>query len=420
MELVDAPHSKCGTFGFVGSSPTAPTCLMNTYQRLPLSFKKGKGCWLWDQNGHKYLDAVAGIATCSLGHSDRVLRKELSKQLNKVQHISNLYQITEQEELASWLINNSCADKAFFCNSGAEAVEAAIKLARKYGHIKQGLDTPIILSAKGSFHGRTLAALSATGQKKYQKGFEPLLEGFRFFSYNNVNEIENLFKQIPSEGQQISAVIIEALQGEGGVNPGEKVFFKRLKELCEENKTLLILDEIQTGMGRCGHLWGYQQLGIEPDIFTTAKGLGGGHAIGSLLVKEHANLFEPGDHASTFGGNPFACKAGLTVAKEIERRNIIHNVQTRGMELKEGLIKITNIFSNHFSGVRGWGLLQGIVIRDDVDLTSQMIVKAGVQNKLLLVGAGQKVIRFVPPLTINQYEVKELLKKLKSAIESCL
>ncbi len=416
MELVDAPHSKCGTFGFVGSSPTAPTSLMDTYQPFPLTLVRGKGCWVWSSNGKRYLDAVAGIATCSLGHSDDGIRRSLTRQLNKLQHVSNLYQIPEQESLARWLVDHSCTDKVFFCNSGAEANEAAIKLARKHGHTNRGIEEPIILAAKGSFHGRTLAAVSATGQPKYHKGFEPMVKGFEFFEFNNLQSLQSLIHKLEENAPHIAAILIEPLQGEGGVKPGEKKFFYGLKELCKDHELMLIFDEVQTGVGRTGNWWGYEKLNIEPDAITLAKGLGGGHAIGALLVKEHANLFKPGDHASTFGGNPFASKAGLTVVSEIERRGILKNVTERGNQLKEGLNKLVSTFPNQLKEARGWGLLQGLVLRNESSFNAQDFCNAAINEKLLVVAAGPKVIRMVPPLNIKANEVSEIIKRLQKTL----
>ncbi|WP_320664038.1 aspartate aminotransferase family protein [Prochlorococcus sp. MIT 1223] len=390
---------------------------MGTYTRYPLRITKGKGCWVWDQNNQKYLDAVAGIATCSLGHSNRAIASALTKQLKKLQHISNLYSIPEQEELGQWLVQNSCADSIFFCNSGAEANEAAIKLARKYGHTKLGIKEPIILSAEESFHGRTLAAVSATGQPKYHSGFEPVVEGFKFFKYNNWESFIKLFAELEERSSDVVAVLIEPIQGEGGVRPGDKTFFKHLKSFCKEKKILLIFDEVQSGMGRTGYLWGYQSLEIEPDIFTLAKGLGGGHAIGALLAKKSADIFTPGDHASTFGGNPFACRAGLTVAKEIQKRNILNNVKQRGDELKKGLSRIKQQFPNQIQEIRGLGLMQGLVIKEDLLLTSQEVISAAIEKKLLLVPAGSKVVRMVPPLIIKKQEIYELVKRLQEAFK---
>ncbi len=390
---------------------------MDTYNRLPLKLTRGKGCWVWDDRGNRYLDAVAGIATCNIGHSDNALRRSLTNQLNKLQHVSNLYKIPEQEALAKWLVDHSCADKIFFCNSGAEANESAIKLARKYGHQRKGIDRPIILTAKASFHGRTLAAISATGQPRYHRGFEPTVEGFEFFAYNNWQNFESLLQKIEKDGPRIAAVLIEPLQGEGGVNPGQKDFFIRLRNQCFKHEILLILDEVQTGMGRCGCWWGYEKLGIEPDVFTIAKGLGGGHAIGALLVQNHANLFEPGDHASTFGGNPFACRAGLTVAEEIEKRHLLPQVSARGQQLREGLLALIGRFPKLLSEARGWGLIQGLVLQENTNITSQNISKDALNEKLLVVPAGPKVVRMVPPLIINRHEIRKLIKRLEATID---
>ena len=415
MELVDAPHSKCGTFGYVGSSPTAPT-LMNTYTRFDISFKKGKGCWLWDRRGKKYLDAVAGIATCSLGHSDRILRNKLLTQLKKVQHISNLYKIEEQEELSKYLTRQSCAESVFFCNSGAEANESAIKLIKKYGNTKHAGKDSLILAAESSFHGRTIATLSATGQPKYQKGFEPMVKGFKFFKYNDIASVKKLFDECQKNGQKVSGVLIEPIQGEGGVIPGDKKFFQELREICNQNNSLLIFDEVQSGVGRTGKMWGYENLGIEPDGFTLAKGLGGGHAIGALLVQEKANIFTPGDHASTFGGNPFACRAALTVLEEIKRRKILNNVFSRGNQLREGFIKLSDKFPHIINGIRGLGLIQGLVI-NNVHTDAKTITLKAFDKGLLLVPAGGNVVRFVPPLIISRNEINILLKKLDLIFE---
>ncbi|WP_041710638.1 aspartate aminotransferase family protein [Prochlorococcus marinus] len=389
---------------------------MNTYTRFNISFKKGEGCWLWDTRGKKYLDAVAGIATCSLGHSDRILRKKLVAQLKKLQHISNLYKIEEQEELSKYLTKQSCAESVFFCNSGAEANESAIKLIKKFGNkIYTGKET-FILAAESSFHGRTLATLSATGQPKYQKGFEPMVKGFKFFKYNDIASVKKLFDECQKNDQKVSGVLIEPIQGEGGVIPGDKLFFKDLRKLCTQNNSLLILDEVQSGVGRTGKMWGYETLGIEPDGFTLAKGLGGGHAIGALLVKEKANIFSPGDHASTFGGNPFACRAALTVLEEITRRKILNNVISRGNQLNEGFIKLSDKFPNIINGIRGIGLIQGLVINNSYTDPKTITLKA-FDKGLLLVPAGGNVVRFVPPLIISRNEIKILLKKLNLIFE---
>ena len=389
---------------------------MNTYNRFPLTLVRGSGCWVWDDQGRRYLDAVAGIATDTLGHSDRAMRRSLSRQLKTLQHVSNLYRIPEQEELASWLVHHSCADSVFFCNSGAEANEAAIKLARKHGHQRRGIDRPLILTASASFHGRTLAAVTATGQPRYHQGFEPLVEGFDYFPYNDIEAFESLLRQREANGPAVAAVLIEPLQGEGGVNPGDQHFFQRLRSLCNEHNILLILDEVQVGMGRSGRLWGYEQLGIEPDAFTLAKGLGGGHAIGALLVQSQADVFEPGDHASTFGGNPFACRAGLTVAKEIQRRGLLNHVEARGQQLQEGLQQLTTRYPQLLAGCRGWGLLQGLVLKPECGCTAPQLAKAAIDQQLLLVAAGPTVLRMVPPLVISKREVRQLLRRLDATL----
>ena len=413
--LVDTALKTVGV-----ARPSAKTAsanaVMNTYNRFPLTLVRGKGCWVWDDQGHRYLDAVAGIATDTLGHSDRVMRRSLHRQLRRIQHVSNLYRIPEQEELADWLVQHSCADSVFFCNSGAEANEAAIKLARKHGHQRRNIERPVILTAAASFHGRTLAAVTATGQPKYHQGFEPVVEGFDYFNYNDINSFETALQKHEEHGPKVAAVLIEPLQGEGGVNPGDHAFFQTLRQHCNERNILLILDEVQVGMGRSGRLWGYEQLGIEPDAFTLAKGLGGGHAIGALLVNAQADVFKPGDHASTFGGNPFACRAGLTVAREIERRGLLQHVEQRGIQLREGLELLVERYPDLFEGTRGWGLLQGLVLRENSKRNAAQLAAAAIDQRLLLVAAGPRVLRMVPPLVISRREVQQLLERLDATL----
>ena len=247
--------------------PRLPSLRRHEHLRpFPFGYGQGNGCWVKDTQGRRYLDAVAGIATCTLGHSDRAMQRALRKQLGRLQHVSNLYRIPEQEELASWLVRNSCADSVFFCNSGAEANEAAIKLARKHGHQRRGIEQPVILTAAASFHGRTLAAVTATGQPKYHKGFEPMVTGFDYFPYNDLKVLEALINRYEQSGPSIAAVLVEPLQGEGGVNPGDRTFFSRLREICTERNILLILDEVQVGSGaESAASWGYEtNVGIHP------------------------------------------------------------------------------------------------------------------------------------------------------------
>jgi acetylornithine aminotransferase len=388
---------------------------MDTYSRFPLTLVRGKGLWVWDDEGRRYLDCVAGIAVCTLGHSDRVLRRNLCHQLGTLQHVSNLYRIPEQEALARAICERSCADKVFFCNSGAEANEAAIKLARKHGHVVRGIEHPVILTAEASFHGRTLAAVTATGQPKYHQNFEPMVEGFRYFPYNDTAAFEALLAECEAEGPRVAAVLLEPLQGEGGVNPGDPAFFQRVRQLCDERSILLILDEVQVGVGRSGRWWGHERLGIEPDAFTLAKGLGGGIPIGALAVKASADLLRAGEHASTFGGNPFACRAGLTVIQEIERRDLLTHVEAMATRLREQLEALVQRHPSLLERQRGWGLLQGLVLREQAP-SAPDLVKAAMAEGLLLVPAGPRVVRFVPPLVIRPRHIRKAIKRLERAL----
>jgi len=388
---------------------------MDTYSRFPLTLVRGKGLWVWDDEGRRYLDCVAGIAVCTLGHSDRVLKRNLCHQLGTLQHVSNLYRIPEQEALARAICERSCADKVFFCNSGAEANEAAIKLARKHGHVVRGIERPVILTAEASFHGRTLAAVSATGQPKYHQNFEPMVEGFRYFPYNDTAAFEALLAECEAEGPRVAAVLLEPLQGEGGVNPGDPAFFQRVRQLCDERSILLILDEVQVGVGRSGRWWGHERLGIEPDAFTLAKGLGGGIPIGALAVKASADLLRAGEHASTFGGNPFACRAGLTVIQEIERRDLLTHVEAMATRLREQLEALVQRHPTLLERQRGWGLLQGLVLREQAP-SAPDLVKAAMAEGLLLVPAGPRVVRFVPPLVIRPRHIRKAIKRLERAL----
>lgn len=391
--------------------------VMNTYGRFPLAITKGEGCRLWDTEGKEYLDFVAGIATCTLGHGHPALVKTVSEQIKKLHHISNLYYIPEQGELAHWLVNHSCADKVFFCNSGAEANEAAIKLVRKYAHtVLDFLEQPVILTAKASFHGRTLATITATGQPKYQKHFEPLVDGFAYVPYNDITAIENAIADIDEGNRRVAAIMIEPLQGEGGVRPGDLDYFLRLRKICDENNILLVFDEVQVGVGRTGKLWGYENLGVEPDIFTSAKGLAGGIPIGAMLCKDFCAVFEPGNHASTFGGNPFVCASALTVLQTIETEGLLQNAQARGEQLRVKLRAIANQYPSIFTEVRGWGLINGLEISAEVELTSIDVIKAAMEEGLLLAPAGNKVLRFVPPLIVSEAEVNEATQILEKVM----
>ncbi|WP_228060956.1 MULTISPECIES: aspartate aminotransferase family protein [unclassified Coleofasciculus] len=392
------------------------THVMATYGRFPIALERGVGCRVWDTSGRDYLDFVAGIATCTLGHAHPALIETVTRQIQTLHHVSNLYYIPNQGELAKWLVEHSCADRAFFCNSGAEANEGAIKLARKYAHTVQEIEKPMIVTAKASFHGRTLATITATGQPKYQKNFDPLMPGFFYVPYNDIRAMEAAVTELDEGDQRVTAIMLEALQGEGGVRPGELEYFLRLRKICDETGILLIMDEVQVGIGRTGKYWGYEHLGIEPDIFTSAKGLAGGIPIGAMMCKTFCDVFEPGDHASTFGGNPLACAAALTVAQTLEQDNILQNVQERGEQLRARLRAIALKYPSVFVEVRGWGLINGLELSAETELTSVDVVKAAMERGLLLVPAGPKVVRFVPPLIVSTEEIEAAAEVVEGAI----
>ena len=390
--------------------------VMATYGRFPLALVRGEGCRVWDTQGKSYLDFVAGIATCTLGHAHPALVTTVTQQIQTLHHVSNLYYIPVQGELAQWIVDHSCADRVFFCNSGAEANEGAIKLARKYAHTVLGIAAPVIITAEASFHGRTLATVTATGQPKYQKNFDPLMPGFAYVPYNDFAALEAMIQEIDRNERRVAAVMLEALQGEGGVRPGDLDYFLRLRKLCNDKGILLILDEVQVGVGRTGKFWGYEHLGIEPDIFTSAKGLAGGIPIGAMMCKKFCDIFVPGDHASTFGGNPFACAAGLTVCQTITKDKLLQNVQERGEQLRGELRAIVQKYPQIFDEVRGWGLINGLQIKPEIALTSVDVVKAAIEQGLLLVPAGPKVIRFVPPLIVSASEIDQAIAALEKSI----
>lgn len=404
------------------SSPYDPAefdaSVMTTYGRFPLALERGQGCRVWDTEGREYLDFVAGIATCTLGHAHPALIETVTRQIQTLHHVSNLYYIPVQGELAKWIVDHSCADRVFFCNSGAEANEGAIKLARKYAHTVLDIEKPVILTAKASFHGRTLATITATGQPKYQKNFDPLMPGFSYVPYNDIKALDNAITDLDEGNQRVCAIMLEALQGEGGVRPGELEYFQHVRKLCDDTGILLILDEVQVGMGRTGKYWGYENLGIEPDIFTSAKGLAGGIPIGAMMCKKFCDVFQPGDHASTFGGNPFACAAALTVGQTLEQENILENVQQRGEQLRTKLKAIADRYPHLIAEVRGWGLINGMELNADIEMTSVDVVKAAMAQGVLLVPAGPRVIRFVPPLIVSAQEIDQAVQAVENAIAS--
>lgn len=402
------------------SEDTYDANVQKTYGRYKLTIDSGEGCFLKTTDGKTYLDCVSGIATCALGHNNKELTTAIEQQMKRVHHVSNLYFIPEQAALAEWLCANSGADKAFFCNSGAESNEAAIKLARRHAS-NRGVTKPVIVSAHQSFHGRTLAALSATQQPKYHQGFGydgEMVQGFEACTYNDIASLEEAVKIASSDGKGLAAIMLEPLQGEGGIIPGDPAFFAKARELCDEHGALLMIDEVQAGMGRTGTLWGHENLGIVPDVFTSAKALGGGVPIGAMMARgEAANTFGPGDHASTYGGNPLACAAGLAVAKYICDNDILTNVNERGEQLTKGLEAMAKKYPTILGDVRGWGLLKGVECIAE-DITAGELVAAAMDEGVLLVPAGANVVRFVPPLIITEDELDTALNRLEAAVMS--
>lgn len=394
--------------------------VMSTYGRFPIALERGMGCRVWDTEDREYLDFVAGIATCTLGHAHPRLIETVTQQIQRLHHVSNLYYIPQQGALAQWLTAHSCCDRVFFCNSGAEANEGAIKLARKYARTVLKIDSPVILTAKASFHGRTLATITATGQPKYQQDFDPLMPGFRYVPFNDRDALEATLADLDQDQRQVAAILLEPLQGEGGVRPGDQAYFQRVRELCTEKEILLLFDEVQVGVGRTGQVWGYENLGIEPDVLTLAKGLAGGIPIGAVLSKEFCSVFQPGDHASTFGGNPLACAAALCVCETLDQEGFLAHVRDRGAQLRQGLAALTPQYPEHIADIRGWGLINGLELRPESDLTALDLVKAAMAKGLLLVPAGVKVVRFVPPLIVTAAEVDQALHILDQALQEII
>jgi acetylornithine aminotransferase len=370
------------------------TSVMKTYARFPVTMVKGKGSYIWDDKEDKYLDFTSGIATCNLGHVPDYVHEKVQEQLSLLWHCSNLYHIPSQEKLAQLLIENSFDGQVFFCNSGTEANEALIKLARKHAEM-HGKDSRKIITFQQSFHGRTLAALSATGQEKLQQGFAPLVDGFQHLEFNSFESLKVL------ETIEACGVLLELVQGEGGVIPANKEWVLKLAELCKQNDLLLMLDEIQTGMGRTGTLFAYQQYNIVPDIVSLAKGLGSGFPIGALIASnEVAKAFEPGSHGSTFGGNPLATSAGLATIQYMVDKEIPKEAQHLGNYLFGKLEDLQQEYPQ-IKEVRGLGLLLGVVFEGSaLDVVKQLLAE-----KVLTLTAGEHVLRILPPLTASIEEV---------------
>ncbi len=380
--------------------------LMNTYARTPISIVRGRGSRVYDLEGREYLDFVAGIAVNVLGHGHPDLIAAIQKQAQHLLHASNLYYTEPQAKLAKMLVEQSFAKKVFFCNSGAEANEAAIKLARRYAHKKYGAERYEIITMLQSFHGRTMATLTATGQEKVQKGFEPLVPGFTHVPFNNLSAVEQ------AVSGKTAAILVEPIQGEGGVQVADKSYLKGLHELCRQKDLLLIFDEVQTGVGRTGTLFAYEQFGVAPDIMTLGKGLGGGLPIGACLATETAAAaFEPGTHASTFGGNPVCCAAGLAVLRTLLEGRVLEHGRRMGAYLARGLQDMKDRLPM-VKEARGLGLLQGLELTVD----GKPVVADCLARGLLINCTADRVLRFVPPLIITQADIDRLLDLLNQVL----
>jgi len=385
--------------------------VMNTYARLPVAFTHGEGAWLYDETGKRYLDALSGIAVSTLGHNHPRLVAAISAQAGKVLHTSNLYRIPLQEELAGRLTTLSGMEQAFFCNSGAEANEAAIKLARFYGH-RKGVELPTVVVMENAFHGRTLATLSATGNRKAQAGFEPLVSGFVRVPYRDIEAV----RQIAEHNHGVVAVMLEVIQGEGGLSIADAGYLRELRALCDQCGWLLICDEVQCGIGRTGTWFGWQQAGVKPDVMTLAKGLGSGVPIGACLTAGPAvDLWGPGNHGTTFGGNPLACTAALTTLDVIAEDGLLANAQHIGQEIRgslgEALKGVAGIVD-----IRGRGLMIGI----ELDRPCGVLVTRGLEAGLLINVTAERVVRLLPPLTFTSQDAQTLVAGLAPLIRDFL
>lgn len=376
---------------------------MNTFgDRLPVAFEKGNGAYLISTDGEEYLDFMGGIAVSSLGHNYKSLVDTIINQASKVIHTSSLYYIENQAVLAEMLTENTCADRVFFANSGAEANEGAIKLARKYFYEKGIKGKSEIITLTNSFHGRTITTVAATAQEKYQKPYAPLTEKFVYAERNNIESLRSLVNE------KTAAIMVELIQGESGVTPLTYEFVAEIRKICDENDIIMIADEVQTGNGRTGKLYAYMNYGIEPDIFTTAKGLGGGIPIGAVLAKEKFCAFNPGDHGTTFGGNPLSCACGITVLNELLNNGVLENVNKISSYFFGKLNELKEKYEI-ISEVRGMGLMVGIEFKEPV---GRDIFKALFENKILTGAVGDKVLRIVPPLIIGEKEVDRFISVL--------
>lgn len=379
--------------------------VMKTYNRFPLAFEKGEGMYVYDEDGKEYLDFVAGIAVNSLGHNHPKLVKAIAEQAAKLIHISNLYYTKPQCTLAQKLVENGSLDKVFFCNSGAESIEAALKLARKYGS-KTGREE--IITMHQSFHGRTFGAVTATGQDHYHEGFGAMLPHIKYATFNDFESVKNAVTE------NTVAILMEPVQGEGGIIPADKEFLKQVRALCDEKDMLLMFDEVQCGVGRLGTLFAYQTFGVVPDVMSTAKGIAGGVPCGIMMASERvAQSFVPGDHASTFGGNPLAAAAGNVVVDEL-LGGVLDNVKKQGEYLSQKLKEVAQNHKDLVKDVRGIGLMQGI----ELNTAPGAYIAKAIEMGLLLVGAGSNVIRFVPSLIVSKEDIDKAMAILDEALSA--
>ena len=387
-----------------------PSSIMPTYARLPIRFSHGKGVYLYTDDGARYLDALAGIAVNSLGHAHPRLVAAISEQAHRLIHVSNLYEIAEQEKLANQLTTAAGMDNVFFCNSGAEANEAAIKLARLYGHEK-GIALPNIIVAEGAFHGRTLASLTATGNARIQQGFEPLVEGFVRVPFDDIEAI----RLAAEENEGVVAVLLEPVQGEGGIRIPRRGYLEAVERLCRERGWLFMLDEVQTGIGRTGKMFAFEHDALSPDVVTLAKGLGGGFPIGACLAKgEAATVLTAGKHGSTFGGNPLACAAASTVLDTIADEALVENAATTGKALVE-MLKEKLGDNPSVTGIRGIGLMIAI----ELDRPCAELVKRGIDDESILINVtAERVVRLLPPLILDRDEATAIADKVASLVNS--
>lgn len=380
------------------------TAIYGTFARAPLAFERGEGTWLYTADGERYLDFAAGIAVNSLGHSHPHLVDALTEQAGKLWHVSNLYEIPGQERLAGRLVENSFADRVFFTNSGAEALECAIKTARRYHYVNGRPEKFRILTFEGAFHGRTLATIAAGGQKKYLEGFGPKVEGFDQVAFDDIEAAKKAIRP------ETAAILIEPVQGEGGIRPAPAQFLRELRRLCDDNNLLLIFDEVQCGIGRTGKLFAYEWMGVEPDIMAIAKGIGGGFPVGACLATEEAaSGMTAGVHGTTFGGNPLAMAVGNAVLDVVLADGFLEEVAQKGLALKQSLAAIVDEFPTVFEGIRGLGLMLGLKCR----MANTGINQKFRETHFLAVTAGENVIRLLPPLTVTDEEIRLAVERIR-------